>query len=287
MLLSLRRSLARVIDYGLFYFLTVYLSLLAPIEVNENFYFYFALAVPFLWAPLEAFFISKYNATPGKKLFGITIPNLTWKESLKRAFFLGRRPGVVTFQKITYWRYIIALIMACTAGSGLFYGKDFSEVAVQYEQKVAGKGWIEYVAENGKFSVHFPKKPQVIEQKVEVPNGDPIKLSEFKAEKDVTFSVSYLDLPRKWRLFSSNTLLKGAMKVVNEHMPGTQLIDSKIVKHKNYPAMDFKMKEGSNTIEGRLILVGNTLYRLMVVYYPDTPKKLQHETFVSSFDLKK
>lgn len=259
---------------------------MAPIEVNENFYFYFALFVPFFWAPLEAFLISRYQTTPGKKLFGITIPGLSWKQSLKRAFFLGQRPGEMQFKKITYWRYLIAFMIACSAGSGLFYGKDISEAAVEYEQKVTGAGWVEYIAENGRFSVHFPKKPNVTEQKVEVPNGDPINLSEFKAVKDAAFSVSYLELPKKWRIFSSNTLLKGAMKVVHEHMPGTNLLDKKIVKHKNYPAMDFKMKEGSNEIEGRLILVGNTLYRLMVVYYPDTPRDEQHQTFVNSFELK-
>lgn len=285
MFLSLRRSLARLLDYGLFYFCAVFLSLMAPVEVNENFYFKFALAAPLFWAPLEALFISKYSTTLGKKLFGITIPNLTFKESLKRALFLGKRPGVVTYQKISYWRYIFALMIACSAGSGLFYGKAISEAAVHYEQQVAGSGWVEYLSENGKFSVHFPQKPEVVEKQVEVPNGDPISLSEFKAVKDAAFSVSYLDLPKKWKLFSSTTLLKGAMKVVQEHMTGTELIDKNIVKHKNYPAMDFKMKDGDNHIEGRLILVGNTLYRLMVVYYPDTPRDLQHETFVNSFDL--
>lgn len=177
-------------------------------------------------------------------------------------------------------------MVACSAGSGLFYGKNISEAAVHYEQQVAGSGWVEYLSENGKFSVHFPKKPEIVEKQVEVPNGDPINLSEFKAVKDAAFSVSYLDLPKKWRLFSSNTLLKGAMNVVHEHMQGTELTDKKIVKHKSYPAMDFKMKDGENHIEGRLILVGNTLYRLMVVYYPDTPRDLQHEIFVNSFDLK-
>ena len=287
MLFFLRRSLARILDYGFFYFCMVFLSLMAPVEVNENFYFIFALAIPLFWAPLEAFLITRYQTTPGKKLFGITIPSLTGKESLKRALFLGKRPGNITFQKITYWRYIIAFMIACSAGSGLFYGKDISEAAVHYEQQVVGAGWIEYLAENGKFSVHFPKKPEMIEKKVDVPNGDPISLSEFKAVKDAAFSVSYLDLPKKWRIFSSNTLLKGAMKVIQEHMPGTTVLDKKIVKHKNYPAMEFKMKEGSNEIEGRLILVGNTIYRLMVVYYPDTPRDAQHETFVNSFDLKK
>ena len=282
----LRRSLARLLDYGLFYCCSVFLSLVVPVDVNENFYFYFALAVPLFWAPLEAFLITRYETTPGKKLFGITVPGLTGKESLKRAFFLGKRPGAISEKKISYWRYLFALMIACSAGSGLFYGKDISEAAVHYEQQVADAGWVEYIANNGKFSVHFPKKPIDISKTVETESGDPINLSEVKAVKDAAFSVSYLDLPRKWKLFSSNTLLKGAMKVVHEHMPGTQMIDQKIVKHKNYPAMDFKMKDGQNHIEGRLILVGNTLYRLMVVYYPDTPREEQHETFVNSFDLK-
>jgi len=286
MFLSLRRFLARLLDYGLFYFCSVFISLMAPIEVNENFYLIFALAVPFAWAPIEAFLLTKWRMTPGKKLFGISISPLSWGQSLKRAFFLGRRPGMVASQPITFWRYIIALMIACSAGSALFYGKDISEVAVQYEQRVAGSGWVQYISDDGKFSVHFPKKPEMASKTIEVPNGDPINLSEFKAEKDAAFSVSYLELPKKWRIFSSNTLLKGAMKVVQEHMPGTELIDKKIMKHKNYPAMDFRMKEGENEIEGRLILVGNTLYRLMVVYYPDTPRDQQHQTFVDSFDLK-
>ena len=286
MFLSLRRSLARLLDYGLFYFCSVFATLMTPVEVNDNFYFYFALAVPFFWAPLEALFISRYGTTPGKKLFGILIPNLTWKESLKRAFFLGKRPGTRHLPK----NHLLALShcahdrLFCRKRS--FLWKRHLRSRVHYEEQVAGSGWVEYFSENGKFSVHFPEKPEVIQKKVEVPNGDPIQLSEFKAVKDAAFSVSYLDLPKKWKLFSSNTLLKGAMNVVHEHMPGTELIDKKIVKHKNYPAMDFKMKDGENHIEGRLILVGNTLYRLMVVYFPDTPRDQQHETFVSSFDLK-
>ncbi len=286
MFLFLRRSLARLLDYGIFYFCSVFLSLMAPVEVNENFYFYYALAVPFIWAPIEALILTQSGTTFGKKLFGISVSKLSWKHSLKRAFFIGKRPGIISFTKITYWRYIFALMIACSAGSGLFYGKDISEAAVHYEQQVAGSGWVEYISEDGRFSVHFPKKPEVATKTVEVPNGDPINLNEFKAEKDAAFSVSYLDLPKKWKLFSSNTLLKGAMNVIQDHMPGSQIIDKKIVKHKNYPAMDFRMKEGENEIEGRLILVGNTLYRLMVVYYPDTPRDLQHETFVNSFDLK-
>ncbi len=286
MFLFLRRFLARLMDYGLFYFCSVFISLLLPFEIPETFYFLFALAVPFVWAPIEAILLKWKGTTPGKKLFGISIPSLTWKESFKRAFFLGKRAGTLVSQKISHWRYLIALMIASTAGSALFLGKDITDVAIHYEQSVAGKGWIEYLSDNGKFTVQFPKKPEAVSKTYEAPNGEPLNLNEYKAEKEATFSVSYIDLPKKWKLFSSNTLLKGAMNVVLDHMPGTKLIDKKIVKHKSYPAMDFKMKEGDNEIEGRLILVGNTLYRLMVTYYPDTPRNQQHEIFVNSFNLK-
>lgn len=286
MILRLKRFLARFFDYGIFYFFVVFGSMMLPIEIEDKSFFLLALLTPFLFAPFEAISLKKWGTTLGKKLFGISVPSLTWKESFKRAFWWGPRPGALVSKPITLWRYLLALMIACSGGSALFLGKDITEVAIQYEQNVAGSGWIKYISEDGKFAVHFPKKPQVASKTYEVPNGDPVNLNEFKVEKEAGFSVSYLDLPKKWKIFSSNTLLKGAMNVVQQHMPGTELLEKTLVKHKNYPAMDFKMKEGENLIEGRLILVGNTLYRLMVVYYPDTPRELQHEVFVNSFELK-
>lgn len=285
MFLYLKRILARLLDYGLFYFISIFVSSMLPFELTEKFYFLYAVLTPLAWAPFEAISIKRFGTTPGKKLFELSIPALSWKESFKRAFFFSR-PRTTTEKTISFWRYLVALMITCCGGSALFFGKDISEVAVQYEQQVAGAGWVQYIHDEGKFSVNFPKKPELDVKTYEVPNGDPINMNEYKAEKEAGFSVSYLELPKKWRLFSSNTLLKGAIKVVQEHMPGTELVEKTIVKHKNYPAMDFKMKEGENLIEGRLILVGNTLYRLMVVYYPDTPRDLQHETFLNSFELK-
>jgi hypothetical protein len=283
MFLALRRFLARLLDYGLFYFCTIFVSLMAPYEIDEKFYLIFALTVPFFWAPIEASLLKRFGTTPGKKIFGIAVPGLSWGESFKRAFFLGPR-GVIS-REISFWRYLLALMIACSAGSALFFGKDISEAAVQYEQQVAGEGWNQYVLDDGRFTVHFPEKPERASKTYDA-NGEPLNLSEYKAEKEASFSVSYLELPKKWKIFGASTLLKGAMKVVQDHMPGSQLIDKQSVKHKNYPAMDFRMKEGENEIEGRLILVGNTLYKLMVTYYPDTPRSQQHETFVNSFDLK-
>ncbi|MBP7075060.1 MAG: RDD family protein [Rhabdochlamydiaceae bacterium] len=286
MFLFLRRFLARLFDYGLFYFVTIFITLIFPIEFESQIFLLWSLVVPLVWAPFEALLLYKWQTTPGKKLFGLSLPSLSWSESCKRAFFFKRSKDLLV-KSIGVKRYLIALMLACSAGSALFLGEDISEAAVHYEQSITGSGWIQYVSDNGKFQVQFPKKPVEQEpQQFEVPNGDPLEVSEFKAHKEAEFSVSYLDLPKKWKLFSSNTLLKGAMKVVHEHMPGAKITDKKLVKHKNYPAMDFKMQEGEKEIEGRLILVGNTLYKLWVVYTPNTPREQQHEIFLNSFELK-
>lgn len=286
MFLFLRRFLARVFDYGLFYFITLFISLILPVELESQMFLLWALIVPFLWAPIEALLLHSWGTTPGKKLFGLSLPVLTWGDSFKRAFFFKRSHDLLV-KKIGIKRYLIALMLTSSAGSALFLGEDISEAAVHYEQSITNTGWVQYVSDNGKFQVQFPKKPVEQEtKKYEVPNGDPLHMCEFKAHKEAEFSVSYLDLPKKWKLFSSPTLLKGAMKVIIEHMPGAELIDKTIVKHKNYPAMNFKIREGKNEIEGRLILVGNTLYKLWVVYSPETPREQQHEIFISSFELK-
>jgi len=285
MFLFLRRFLARVFDYGLFYFITVFISLILPVELDAQVYLLWALVVPFLWAPIEAFLFRFWGTTPGKKLFGLSFPPLSWKESFQRAFFFKKSRDIRS-RPIGLKRYFIALMMTCSAAATLFLGEDISEAAVHYEKQVTEAGWVQYISDNGKFQVQFPKKPKEVSQVFEVPNGAPINLSEFKAHKEAEFSVSYLDLPKKWKLFSSNTLLKGAMGVIVDHVPGSTLIDKKLVKHKDYPAMDFRAIDGKKEIKGRLVLVGNTLYKLWVVYTPETPREQQHEIFFNSFDVK-
>lgn len=282
-----RRLFARITDYGIFYLIGVLLSVVLPFEFDESFYFLYALATPLLWVPIESLFIAKKGTTPGKRLFRISIPGLSFQESLHRACFFPKRPGILNTESIGRWRYIVALAVALACGSSLFIGKNLSDVAVRYEEGVMSAGWIEYASDDGKFTVQFPKKPEVATQTVPVPNSDQtLNLNEVKAKQsDQTFSVSYIELPKRWRIFSPSTLLKGAMKVVLNHMPGVELLSKKTVKHKNYPAVEFSMKEGEKLIEGRLILVGSRVYKVVVVYSPGHTPDEQHQAFLNSFDI--
>jgi uncharacterized RDD family membrane protein YckC len=71
-----QRFLARWIDLTLFTLLTlqvgVWLGLLEPGEVATPRFLAFILPA-FLWVPLEAWFLSRYGATPGKALLGLRL----------------------------------------------------------------------------------------------------------------------------------------------------------------------------------------------------------------------
>ncbi len=181
------------------------------------------------------------------------------------------------------FRYLVLVIVICCGF--LFFEKFASNITSYCEEKVAARGWTQYTSDDGQFSIAFPKEPKIASKKFDFPNEESIDLNEYKVEKEASFAVSYLNLPKKWRLFSSNTLLKGALNVVLKQLTGTELLEKKMIKYKNYPAMEFVLKEGENIIKGRLILVKETLYRLMVTDYPDTShNKQQHEAFLDSFE---
>lgn len=287
------RIFARFIDYGTFYLSGILLYLTLPLEFGEAFYVFFALSVPLLWPFLEAVLVSKEGKTLGHKVFGMKIESangglLSFKKALKRAFFIGQRPGVIKFKPINRYRYLIALFLAIACVSSLFLGEELSNVAVEYEQNMTKTGWVQYSSEDEKFTVNFPEKPEFETISLDVPNSDKtFDFNEVRTKGTVEFSVSYLELPRKWRIFSGTTLLKGAMNVIVQNMPEAQILDRKHVKYKNYPGMDFRMKQGDSEIEGRLILVGSTLYKLTITRPQEIAHNEHHDNFLNSFDLKR
>ena len=285
------RVFVKFIDYGILYLSGILLYLMLPLELGEMVYFFFALAVPLISPFIEAIFISKKGKTLGQQVFGMKIENskgglLSFRQALQRAFFLGKRPGVVKFKPINRYRYLIALLLAIGCVTSLFVGEEISNVAIEYEQNMTKDGWIQYSSKDERFTVNFPKKPEVKTHTLDVPNTDNVlDLKEVKSVGEVEFSVSYLELPRKWRIFSATTLLKGAMNVIVQNMPGAQIVEKKHVKYKNYPGMDFHMTQDGKEIEGRLILVGSTLYKLTVTRPQEVAHEMQQEDFLNSFDL--
>lgn len=287
------RILARGIDYAILYLIFSLCSLIFPYYVEDLYYLGFASFVPVLWVPIEALLISKTKTTPGKSLFGIRVEThlaskLPFLISLKRACFLGIRPGIIRQKKVGKLRVFAGIILFFSLFGGSFFEKEITVATTGFEKYKAVEGWKEYTPVDGKFTVIFPHDPKHETGILPVPSQNKnLSYEEFKSyqTKKVYYSVSYIDLPKKWKIVGSNKLLLGAMDMIVSHTPDAKLVNQGLTKHKNLRALDFHMVQGDEEIKGRLILVGTTLFRLTAVYPPALAHQLQHQEFVNSFEI--
>jgi hypothetical protein len=135
-----------------------------------------------------------------------------------------------------------------------------------------------------RFAISFPSSPEQLEKQLPVPNGRPLNYQELVAEvRGANYSVSYLDFPRKWKLIGNHTLLRKSLEMLMIHEgQNRQLLSQHSVTHRGYPALDYITKEGNRLIHGRLVIVGNTLFKINVNHPEDSDAA--QESFVASFD---
>jgi uncharacterized RDD family membrane protein YckC len=293
---SLLRALARITDYSLFYIFIAFSISFLPYFLGMSFYLGLIAAVPFLWVPIEALLLSRNGTTPGKSLFGMKVKkekggNLSFKQALKHASFRSPRPGVFSQKKIGPKRKLIAFALSVCCVLTALFGKPITYYSIGLDNKISTNGWMQYYSMTRGFSVNFPNDPKEQSKQLEIPNTDKIlNYEEISSQqtKDVLYSVSYMELPGKWRLAGSNTLLKGALDLLVKYSPekGQVVVDRELIIYQNHRALDFHLKQGDNDVSGRFILVDNTLYKLTVVYPSSLSKEVQDgNPFLNSFDL--
>src|ERR1700733_14279051 len=155
------RVLARFCDYCLFFFALGAITLFLPLFYGPSFYYYLALAVPLLWAPVEALFISKWATTPGKALLGLSVRdalgfNLPYSLCLKRAFFLGARPGTVHQKKISWKRKLSSIAMSAAFVLAAVYGNVLTLWSMGLDKGISPEEWVQYSSDDAGFKISFP-----------------------------------------------------------------------------------------------------------------------------------
>jgi hypothetical protein len=293
---KLRRFCARLIDYCLFYVFIEVFSLMLPLEIKEYFYFIFAIVAPLLWIPVEAILLSTWGTTIGKMLFQMVVrgkgkEKLKFKDAFKRACFLSPRPGKITTYRFSILQALFTYVLTIGIIGFSLLSKPIMDFSIGMEKQQTTEGWVQYFSEEAGFRVNFPNNPELESKEVELPSTNrSVNYSEYKSQQDkhVTYSVSYIELPRKWGFVSSKRILKGVLDVLLKLEPDAQLLEKEFAMHKNnYSALDFHLKKGEEEVAGRLIRVGYRLFKLTVIYPPSVADKLLNHEFIESFDLEK
>lgn len=275
----LKLLIARVVNYA------IWLLALTIIEDQSSLYLpqwmLWALAplMMVIFGTLSAYYL---KSTFGFKLLRIEIePPISWKDAFLAALPWTRPTKLVTKRKVPFWRYLTSLGIAVSA------------LALQFNDPVYGfssgssmvnSSWVQYTHEQKGFTVYFPDEPQEAKKPL-TPNGDTgLNITEMSSkEKKRIYSLSFLKLPKKWGLAGDNTILKVALDLVVKHTPNAQLVSKEMTNYQGLKAIDYTMVVEGKEVSGRLLMHGNTLYRLNVEYPQGS--KVAKEEFLSSFSV--
>ncbi len=286
------RALARFCDYCLCYLFLGALSLFLPFFYGPLFYYFLAVSVPLLWAPLEAFMISRWATTPGTALFGLSIHSskghpLSYTSALKRALFFPNGLGTVSQKNISFKRKFCAFAASSAFMLAAIFGNVLALWSVGLGKGIAVDGWVQYSSSDVGFKVSFPTDPEQVSKELVVPDsGKVLSYEEITSDENekIYYSLTHLELPRKWRLAGDTTLLKGVLDLMMHHTPGAELIEKEFKMLGSHRVLDFKMKQGKDEVKGRLIIVKGTLYRLTINYPPSHAKHIESNPFLDSFE---
>jgi uncharacterized RDD family membrane protein YckC len=288
------RALALFCDYSIFFLALGAITLFLPYFYSSFFYYYLALAVPFLWVPVEALLISKWGTTPGKALFGLFIRTveglkLPYFAALKWSLFLPGRKKTIVCQKAVSWKRKLCGFLASSAFVlSAVYGNVLALWSVGLEKGISPEGWVQYSSDDAKFKISFPKDPESASKELVIPDsGKVLNYQEITSDENeaVRYSVAHLELPRKWRLAGNTTLLKGVLDQLIKHTEGAKLIEQEFKMYGSQRVLDFRMKQDSDEVKGRLIIVSGTLYKLMIAYPPSKAEELRGDPFLDSFEI--
>lgn len=286
------RLLARFCDYCLLYLVLGAISLALPYFYGPFFYYFLALWIPFLWVPLEALLLSKWASTPGKVLFGFSVQGeerspLTYKQALRRTLFLPGRPGKVVQRMISWKRKLFGFVTSALFALAALYGNGLALWTTGLERGDLS-GWVQYSSNEVGFTVAFPKEPEEVSKALPIPDSDKVlnyQEISTKQSKKIHYSVSHLNLPGKWRLASNTTLLKAVLDILVQHEPGSALLAKEFRSYAGLRVLDYHMHKGDEEMQGRLIVVGKTLYKLTVTYPTGQAEQSEIIAFLDSFEV--
>lgn len=274
---NLSKISSRLLDYLWFWSILVFF--IDIFDLSIFCYLIVTLLLPFLFIPIEAVLIKYFKTTLGKFIFGLKYDELfTWKSAFYLAYrraLLKRSPARIIRKKPKLFSHILAVTVATL----LSLLSIFPDATLEQASKVlpfeciqtlrvnrnggwdSPPGWIKIGSGDLPFAAFFPKEPKLEETSKPIPHSTHVLV--YKEYTLDQYSLGYVALPASWVKWGSNLVFKGVLQQVASHTKGS-ITQKKKTLHEQFPAMNYEIRRGSELSFGRLVLVGNTIYRLEV-----------------------
>ncbi len=152
-------------------------------------------------------------------------------------------------------------------------------------QQLSGD-WITYNAISDRFSILLPHSPSFESSNSDTTSGISYEYHSYSAEKTpISFLVAKYIYSESIDISNPDNLLE---KLMNGFVSGseTKLTNSSYINYETYRGLDFTAKTTNETIKGRILLIGETPYLLIISYPAGSNVDTDYDKFVSSFEIK-
>ena len=177
----------------------------------------------------------------------------------------------------------IAVFILVFAGARWLSYEETTKVIDEYkenktEQKVVDYftdpfSWKEFNSPVGKFKATFPAYPAHETNNLDTGTGLTLKYDTYLSETSdgTSYVVSTVVYPAEVDTSNPETNLEGSLNGMLASSDGNKLISSNLTSSNGYGALDFLILNNRTVyLKGKIIMVGQTLYQVMVVYESKT-----------------
>lgn len=283
--------ISRIFDYSLFFFVLATFFSFSFLFYLPFFIFCLILLIPFLWAPIQAYFLSRFGATLGNYLLRIKVTSrndsyLSFSEGLKQVFFFNQKRVKIIQKNISSFRIFFTCLMIVLFSFLGVKGERWARMIQTAPKEFSTEGWVECNSDQVAFRVFFPIDPKRESKYFILPNtGKKIVYEEIFTNQDQTkYSLTHGVIPRKWKLAGNVALLKMFVEKLMKTSPDLKLLEQHYIMHRGHRALEYKLSQGDQEIRGRVMIVGNKMYRLMITYLPEQCSTKDQSIFLESFE---
>lgn len=192
---------------------------------------------------------------------------------------------------------VFALVFILIVGITDYISQESSYIpqessGINQEQKATNSlatttSWEEFDSALGHFSAQFPRYPSYESQDVDVEGlEEPLKAETYSGEQGdgTTYAISYTTYPSEVNISDTEDILGGFVNGFVESING-ELIDSEMVDFGNYKSAEYLVYEKNDDIffRGKNIIIGQTMYMLLVGYEAKNLQAVEFNRFINSF----
>lgn len=192
---------------------------------------------------------------------------------------------------------IVLIIIGVILTLLIFIGSFLPEESIEQQatNKVTNyfsstEEWKVFNSTLGQFQVTFPSYPTHETDNIQILDSTiTFKYDSYLTETSdgTTYFVSTVTYPFEIDTSSPETNLEGSLNGMVASSEGSEVVFSGFTYFDGYRALDYKIKNTNENIylQGKIILVDQTLYQLMVSYELVNFNKTNYDKFINSFEL--